>query len=100
MIVANLDLTAMKESGKIVKNEKNGRSYINVVIDERRNPDNYGNDHTVYVSQTKEERDAKAEKKYCGSGKKFVFNNQQSQQQAQQQNQVPPAEEDGDDLPW
>ena len=32
----------------------------------------------MYVSQTKEEREAKEDKKYVGSGKEYVYNGQQN----------------------
>lgn len=91
MITVSIDLTAIKESGKVTKSEKNGHSYINIVVDERKQPDNYGNTHTVYISQSKEEREAKKEKKYCGNGKEYKFNQQQTphpepQQQSQSNN--------------
>ena len=38
----------------------------------------YGETHTLYVSQTKEEREAKDDKKYVGSGKEYVYNGQQN----------------------
>ncbi|MDR2927154.1 MAG: hypothetical protein LBV41_02965 [Cytophagaceae bacterium] len=53
--------------------EKNGKIYINLVVADRREADNYGNTHTLYVSQTKEEREAKANKTYVGQGKVVDF---------------------------
>lgn len=52
---------------------KNGKKYINLVVDSRKEKDNYGNDLTVYVNQTKEEREAKVKKEYVGSGKTYEF---------------------------
>ena len=54
--------------------EKNGKKYINLVVDEKREPDQYGKTHSVYVSQTKEEREAKTPKAYVGHGKAVNFN--------------------------
>lgn len=59
---------------KITTSEKNGKKYISLIVDERKEADNYGNTHSVAVSQTKEEREAKEKKVYCGQGKAFNFN--------------------------
>jgi len=55
------------------KSEKNGKIYINLTVANRREADTYGNTHTVYVSQTKEEREFKVEKKYVGQGRELDF---------------------------
>lgn len=103
MISISIDLTQIKESGKVTKSEKNGHSYINLIVDTRREVDNYGNTHTVYCSQSKEEREAKEAKKYVGNGKEFVFNQQQTTpvpNTTQQQPTPPDGEEDDDQLPF
>ena len=53
------------------KKEKNGKKYINLCIAARRQPDQYGNTHAIWVSQSKEERENKAEKVYVGNGKEY-----------------------------
>lgn len=58
---------------KIV-NHKNGKKYLNMVVAEKRETDQYGKTHTVYAQQTKEEREAKAEKQYLGNGELKEFN--------------------------
>lgn len=63
---------------------KNGKKYCNIVIAERQNTDNYGNTHTVYMSQSKEQREAKAEKKYIGNAK-LKFFEESNQQRATDQ---------------
>ena len=85
----------------------NQKKYINLVVDERRMPDAYDNTHTVYVSQTKEERTAGEKKVYVGNGKEHVFNNSGNQQQSQQQPSTPqsntynnPSTGSVDDLPF
>lgn len=52
---------------------KNGKKYLNVTVDERRAVSQYGETHTVYISQSKEEREARAEKIYVGGGKELIF---------------------------
>jgi hypothetical protein len=72
MIVISICADDLKPHLK--KSEKNGKYYVSVVVDERQAPDNYGNTHTAYISQSKEERTAKKPKEYVGSGKEFKFN--------------------------
>ena len=57
----------------ITKSEKNGKSYCNIIVDERKQVGNYGETHTVAMSQSKEQREAKEPKIYVGSGKEFKF---------------------------
>ena len=79
-----------------IKAAANGKKYLNICIAERREPDQYENTHTIYVSQTKEEREAKANKCYIGSGKLYDPNPAPN---AEQVAQMPPAD-DVDDLPF
>jgi hypothetical protein len=51
----------------------NGKKYISIVVDSRKEPDKFGNDLTVAINQSKEERAAKQPKKYVGSGKTYTF---------------------------
>ena len=51
----------------------NGKIYVNLIVAERREPDQFGNDLTVYVDQSKEEREAKAERVYVGAGRNYTF---------------------------
>lgn len=55
------------------KKADNGKIYCNITIAERKEPDKFENTHTIYVSQSKEERDKRVDKKYIGSGKEFSF---------------------------
>lgn len=72
MIVISLCAEDLKPHLK--KNEKNGKHYVNVVIDSRKETDKFGNTHTAYISQSKEQREAKQPKQYVGNGKEFKFN--------------------------
>ena len=72
MIVTSICLSDLPKD-RITTSEKNGKKYISLVIDERKEADNYGNTHTAYVNQTKEERDAKTPKCYVGNGKEYKF---------------------------
>lgn len=84
MIRINIDLTKIKESGKY-RTGKNKRNYIDLVVSERKSPDSDGNTHFVAISQSKEEREARTETIYVGSGKEFGVSKPQ-QQPAQQYN--------------
>lgn len=73
MIVVSICLSDIPENKRNVG--KNGKVYASVVVDEKRNgADDWGNTHGVYMSQTKEERQAKADRIWVGQGKEFVFN--------------------------
>lgn len=72
MIVASICATDIPKDA-ITVSEKNGKKYFSIVIDEKKQPDNYGNTHAVSINQSKEQRDAKAPKVYVGNGKEFVF---------------------------
>ena len=52
---------------------KNGKKYLNFVINKRKEVDKFGNDLTIQLSQTKEEKESKMAKVYIGQGKTFVF---------------------------
>lgn len=72
MISISIEMNKVPESAKT---EKNGKVYLNLTVDKRKEPDNYGNTHSVSIRQTKEEREGKKPKVYVGSGKEFIFNN-------------------------
>ena len=57
--------------------DKNGKKYLSIVVAELREADEYGNTHSIYISQTKEEREAREKRTYIGRGKEVVFNSQQ-----------------------
>ena len=52
---------------KLYKGKKG--NYLELTFVQNNEVDNYGNNVSVYVSQTKEERDAKESKLYLGNGK-------------------------------
>ena len=71
MYQLDLDLLKIPANKLKVRKLKNGNkaTFCNLILSERMNPDDYGNTHTVFVSQTKEERESKAPKIYIGSAK-------------------------------
>lgn len=78
---------------KITKSEKNGKSYLNIHIAVNDTKDNYGNDTSISVGQTKEEREANTKKVYLGNGKTFWTNENKSnkleQSQSNEDNYLP-----------
>lgn len=94
MIVISICADDLKPHLK--KSEKNNKFYVSIVVDERQTPDNYGNTHTAYISQTKEERTAKKPKQYVGSGKEFKFNSSSPTPETMQKSE----EEIKDTLPF
>lgn len=48
---------------------KSGKTYVTVLTYDNDTPDKYGNDFSVQLDQTKEERDNNAPKVYVGNGK-------------------------------
>ena len=50
-------------------NKRTNEESVNITISLNDTPDQYKNNASIWVSQTKEERDAKAPKVYLGNGK-------------------------------
>lgn len=75
MITVSVCLSDIPKS-KIVE-AKNGKKYVNLVLDERREVGKYGETHMLYMSQTKEERQNKDKKVFVGSGKEYKFEKRQ-----------------------
>jgi hypothetical protein len=68
---------------------KNGKQYLSICVTERKEPDNYGNDLTAYVNQTKEEREAKQPRQFIGTAKNLKKTAQSE-----------PYKTNKSDLPW
>ena len=90
IISCSMDVTKIDKS-KLIQG-KNGAMYFNFDVIVKDEKDQYGKDASVSISQTKEEREAKAKKVYIGSGKVVFKNDGQSKQQS---NQLP-----NDSLPF
>lgn len=48
---------------------KNGKKYISLTSYDNDEPDQYGNDYGIWISQSKEERERKEKRTYVGNGK-------------------------------
>ncbi len=77
MINVSICLTDIPKD-KITKSEKNGKQYLSIIVDERKEADTYGNTHTAYISQSKEEREQGVKRVYIGNGKEYKFNGTKS----------------------
>ena len=71
MIVTSICLSDIPEDK--ITTSSNGKKYVNIVVDQRKEKDQYDNTHTMYMSQSKDERQAKVPKKYVGNGKEYTF---------------------------
>lgn len=102
MITVSIDLAKIDKSR--IKTTDKGQKFYNLVVDERKEPDTYGNTHTVYESQSKEERERKDKKNYIGNGKEYKFQNSNTQQPSAgytpPANNAPTANAVEDDLPF
>lgn len=91
LIVIDICLSDIPEASR-TKSEKNGKVYAKFCVADRKEPDQFGNTHTVYMNQTKEQREAQTPKHYVGNGKAIGV----------AASSAPPAATDGpvDDLPF
>ena len=60
-------------------NKRTNEESVNITISLNDTPDQYGNNASIWISQTKEERDAKATKVYLGNGKVIYDSNMPKQ---------------------
>jgi hypothetical protein len=67
LIAVSVDLTKIDKT-RIVEG-KNGGKYINLTISVNDEEDQYGNNVSLWQSQTKEEREAKENRLFLGNGK-------------------------------
>ena len=72
IVTVSIDLTKIDES-KVV--EKNGKKYLNLNLSINDANDQYGNNVSCTINQSKDERDAKAPKTYLGNGKVIWHDN-------------------------
>ena len=84
-----------------IYNGKKGK-YLPITITLNNEPDQFGNQGPVVVEQTKEERDAKAEKTYLGNVKVVWTNGQNVDTAPRDDNQSAPApaQAPAEDLPF
>lgn len=105
LITASICLTDIPKE-KIQVSEKNGKKYLSICISELQNISQFGDTHTIYVSQTATERQTGQPKTYLGHGKNLVPKQTTAQGQVNpfsDPNRVQAAKQsaqDDDDLPF
>lgn len=70
-ITASICLDKIPKDAGYIKIGRDGKKYISIVIAEGKEPDAFDNTHYIYLSQTKEQREAKEKKIYLGNGKAY-----------------------------
>ena len=86
IISVSIDLNKLDKS-RIVEG-KNGAKYYNFTINVNDEKDQYGNDASVTISQTAEERQAKAQRTFVGNGRVVWSNNSSQQSNAQPKEEI------------
>lgn len=101
LVNISLDVTKIPRD-KIITGTKGKYVSLDIWINDE--PDQYGKDCSVNISQSKEEREAKERKIYCGNGKKlFGFGDVQPRQSAHNEskaNAYQPQPDDDQDIPF
>lgn len=75
---------------------ESGKKYISICVSTLREPDQYENTHSVFIRQSKEERERKDKRTYIGKGKAVVFQPEPTPDQVADL----PLAENVDDLPF
>lgn len=65
IINLSIDVTKIDKS-KLIQGKKG--TYLNLTVSVNNELDNYGNNASCYISQSKEERESKANRQYLGNG--------------------------------
>lgn len=94
LISASIDLAKIDKT-KIF--EKDGKKWLNIQVSINDQTDQYGNNVSISINQTKEERDNKANRTYLGNGKVVYINGMVKV--AEKQDNAPQNAND-DDLPF
>jgi len=68
-----IDICLIDVPKELITEGKNGKKYLKLVLNERKSESKYGETHTLQLSQTKEQREAKTPPVYVGSGKAYSF---------------------------
>lgn len=91
LISASIDAT------KVTKAKMKDGKYIQVTIELKDEPDQYGNNVSIYENQSKEEREAKEKRVYIGNGR-VVW--ESDEPRAKKQRPAPQIVEDEPELPF
>ena len=63
------------QGAHIYQNANKGTTTLTIMVADRQAPDQFGNTHSIYLQQSKEDRSASVAKKYCGDGKVLAGGN-------------------------
>jgi len=74
MIKINLCITDIPEAA-VKTSEKNGKNYVELILNTRKTVSEKGDTHVLYISQSKVERENGVDKIYVGGGKETIFEN-------------------------
>lgn len=85
LVAVSIDLTKIDKS-RIINGAKGGK-YVNLTVSVNDEADQYGNNVSIWQSQTKEEREAKASRLFLGNGKSLWSGDTQSKENKPQPNQ-------------
>lgn len=86
IISVSIDLNKLDKS-RIIEG-KNGAKYYNFTVNVNDEKDQYGNDASVTISQTAEERQAKAQRTFVGNGRVVWSNNSIQQTTSQPKEEI------------
>lgn len=73
MIRISIELDKIPESAKWTT--KDGKKMVTAIVAMRKEVDQYGYTHSVYLNQSEEEREKGEPRIYVGKGREFKFNN-------------------------
>jgi hypothetical protein len=83
LLAVSIDLTKIDKT-QIIEG-KNGGKYVNVTLSVNDEDDKFGNNVSLWQSQSKEEREAKASRNFLGNGKKLWSDDSKPQGKASTQ---------------
>lgn len=99
LVNASIDVTKIPKD-KLYQGKKG--NYLSVTVSVNDETDQYGNNASIYVAQSKEEREAKADRIYLGNGK-VVWNDGNITNAVRDDESLPQtggAPDDADSLPF
>lgn len=96
MLILNICVSDIPK--ELIKKADNGKSYMSICVSEMKQKDKFDNTHTIFMGQSKEQREAKLEKTYIGNGIEVNFGESKAIT-ADDINNMPPAPAD-DGLPF
>jgi len=96
LIAISIDVTKLDKS-KLIKGKKG--TYANITVSVNDEDDQFGNNTSVWESQTKEERDDKVDRNFLGNGK-VVWSSQSSNDTKKTSSKKSSKQDEEDDLPF